>query len=101
MPAEGALSSGGGRPYHPDQADAVEAQDAILNEREGVCWGHLDHQGSGELGDTVPGSEGAGTADGDVSIAPAMTFWRRAGSEGRAETRTRFIRRQLEAGAGQ
>ena len=82
LPAEGAPSSGGGRPSRPDWADAVEEQDAVLNEREGICWGHLDHQGRGELGDTVPESEGAGTADGDVSIAPVMAFWRRAGSDG-------------------
>ena len=30
----------------------------------------------------------------------AMAFWRRAGSEGRAETGTRFIRRESEVGAG-
>ena len=97
---EGAPSSGGGRPSRTDWADVVEEQDAVLNEIEGVCWGHLDHQGRGELGDTVPGSEGAGTADGDVSIAPAMAFWR-AGSEGRAEIGTQFIRRESEAEVAQ
>ena len=32
--------------------------------------------------------------------ASAMVFWRRAGSEGRAETGTRFIKSEPEAGAG-
>ena len=32
--------------------------------------------------------------------ASAMAFWRRVGSEGRAETGTRFIRRESEVGAG-
>ena len=31
----------------------------------------------------------------------AMAFWRRAGSEGRAEAETRFIRRESEVGTGQ
>ena len=36
----------------------------------------------------------------DRCIASAMAFWRRAGSEGRAETGTRFIRSESEVGAG-
>ena len=32
--------------------------------------------------------------------ASAIVFWRRAGSEGRAETGTRFIKRESEVGAG-
>ena len=50
LPAEGALSS---RPHRLGRADAVEEQAAILNERGGACWGDLDHQRRGELGDTV------------------------------------------------
>ena len=36
----------------------------------------------------------------DRCTASAMAFWRRVGSEGRAETGTQFIRRESEVGAG-
>ena len=67
LPAEGALSSGGGRPHRLDRPDAVEELDAVFDEKGGVCWGDLDHQGCGKLGDAVPRKEGAGAADGDAS----------------------------------
>ena len=84
LPAEGAPSSGGGRPYRPGRADTVEEQDAVLNEREGVCWGHLDHQGRGELGDTVPGSEGL---EQPVTVSVLHLRWPFGGGQGQRRGR--------------
>lgn len=45
LPAERALGSGGGRPYHPDQEDAIEEYDALLDvEGRGAYREDLNHQ---------------------------------------------------------
>ena len=63
----------------------------------------MDDQGCAELGDSIPGRRARALPIAmpvDRCTASAMAFWRMVGSEGRAETGTRFIRRESEVGAG-
>ena len=76
----------------------VEEKDSLFDENRRICGGDLDDQGCAELGDSVRALPIAMPVD--RCTASAMAFWRRAGSEGRAETGTRIIRRESEAGAG-
>ena len=67
--------------------------------------GDLDNQRCGELGDAVPRKEDAGIADGDASgqvhcICDGLLEEGGVRGEGRAETGTRFIKRESEVGAG-
>ena len=94
-PAGSALGGGGRWPHGPDWAHAVEEQDSILNEIWWVCGGDLDDQGCGELRDLSQGRRVRVPLTAmpvDRCIESAMAFWRRAGSEGRAEMGTRSIR---------
>ena len=44
----------------------VEEEDSLFDENRRICGGDLDDQGCAELGDSIPGEEGAGTANCDA-----------------------------------